>query len=81
MYVLLSGIITSAGYYIKVERMRDSSYGFSDYLTGLKMGVVQSRSEELFSTQNRTYPVTMRAAVAMAARQLANDPNIVTVKI
>ena len=53
--------------------MRNPGFSYNDYLTGLEKGI-QAESEKLLTTQNRSYPATMRTAVAMAARQLACDP-------
>ena len=63
----------SAGFYIKSERSRNPEYGFVDYQKSWDHGL-QEEGEKMLGLQNRSYPVTMKMAVTMAAEQLASDP-------
>ena len=72
-------ITYSVGIYMKIERSRNSSFSFKDYLKLVKrVHRVQEESEKMFQKdQQGVYPYTMEVATTMAAEQMAKeDPNL-----
>ena len=73
--------ISSAGYYILLERdQQDQHYGYKDYLDALKAGV-QEQSEELLAEENQNYSLTLNFALDMCVHQQASNPNLYRVSM
>ncbi len=76
---MAQSIFLSAGFYIKSEQTRNRNFSFINYLEAWSHGI-QEEGEKMLGQQNKSYPVTMKMAVAMAARQLASNPSLNMVK-
>ena len=67
--------VTSAGYYIQLERVRNEHYGYKEYLDPLNTGV-QEQSEKLLAMDNQSYSQTLNFALDMCVRQQESNHDL-----
>ena len=72
-------ITHSVGLYMKIEKSRNPSFSFKDYLKLIeRVPKVQEESEKMLQiAQQSVYPYTTEVATTMAVEQMAkDDPNL-----